>query len=269
MLTVSNYARLTLATLAVAGCPLAASAQSVEPPQQIYAQYSGSVLILKVADISLSAAFQDGTYSAAATFESGGLLRWFDDTNIEATTSGYRAPDSLRPYRYEHVNHASNKGRVVGINFDDGVAMPDVQPPFGSMGEPPANDEERAGALDPISTLLGLMLSIQSDDADICQGRLPVFDGKARYDLRFNNVGPDDVRTRGWSGEAIRCQAFIEPISGYDEGDRPDEQETNRPVTIWLAPIESVYVPVRFRAQTRIGSINITATQLYAGDASQ
>jgi hypothetical protein len=269
MLTVSNYARLTLATLAVTGCPLAASAQSVEPPQQIYAQYSGSVLILKVADISLSAAFQDGTYSAAATFESGGLLRWFDDTNIEATTSGYRAPDSLRPYRYEHVNHASNKDAwSASISMTASPCRTSSRPSAPWANRPPMMKNAQ-GALDPISTLLGLMLSIQSDDADICQGRLPVFDGKARYDLRFNNAGPDDVRTRGWSGEAIRCQAFIEPISGYDEGDRPDEQETNRPVTIWLAPIESVYVPVRFRAQTRIGSINITATQLYAGDASQ
>lgn len=269
MLTVSKQACTAIAALVMASVPVTAQAQSVEPPEHLYVRYSGSVLILKVANISLTAGFNDGVYSAAATFESGGLLRWFDDTNIEATSNGYRQPDALRPYRYEHVNHASNKGRVVGINFEDTVAQPDVQPPFGSMGEPPASDEERAGALDPISTLLSLMTALPSDENGVCEGRLPVFDGKARYDLRLNNLGPDDVRTRAWSGEAIRCQAFIEPISGYDEGDRPDEEETRRPVTIWLAPVDGVHVPVRFRAQTQIGAITVQATQLYAGDATQ
>jgi len=269
MLTVSKYARTAFAALAMTSLPAVAQAQTAEPPEHLYVRYSGSVLILKVANISLTAGFNDGVYSAAATFESGGLLRWFDDTNIEAISNGYRREDALHPYRYEHINHASNKGRVVSINFDDDVAMPDVQPPFGSMGEPPASDEDRDGALDPISTLLSLMTALPSDENGVCEGRLPVFDGKARYDLRFNNLGLDEVNTRAWSGEAIRCQAFIEPISGYDPGDRPDEDETNRPVTIWLAPMDGVHVPVRFRAQTRIGAITIQATQLYAGDATQ
>lgn len=263
-----NTAILTAAASLIA-LTAPARADVSAPPEQVYAEYAGSVFFLKVADISLSAAFQDGTYSAAATFQSAGLLRWFDDTDIEAVTSGYRGAQGLTPYRYQHTNHASNKDRVVGINFENGAAIPDVNPPFGSMGEPPASDEERAGALDPISVLLGVMMSLPADADGVCAGRLPVFDGKARYDLRFENAGMDEVRTQGWRGEAVRCQAFVEPISGYDPGDRPSEEETAQPVTMWLAPLGDVYVPVRFRAQTQIGSINIQATRVYAGEASQ
>jgi len=260
----------TLASaLTWAGAASGAMANPEAMPEQVYAEYSGSVLFLKVADISLSAAFQDGTYSAAASFQSAGLLSWFDDTDIQATTSGYRTPSGLAPYRYEHTNFASNKGRVVGIDFIDNVATPDVQPPFGSMGEPPASDADRAGALDPISTLLGLMMNLPTGETDVCQGRIPVFDGKARYDLRFNNAGPDTVSTRGWRGEAIRCQAYLEPISGYDEGDRPGEEDIARPITMWLAPFDGLHIPVRFRAQTQIGSISIQASRVYAGAASQ
>jgi len=260
-------------TLAMAGAlslgAATAWADTPAAPEQLYVEYTGSVLFLKVADISLSAAFSDETYSAAASFQSAGLLSWFDDTDIEATTSGYRVETGLSPYRYEHTNHASNKGRVVGIDFEDGTAMPDVQPPFGSMGDPAATDEERAGALDPVSALLQIITAIPSSETGQCEGRVPIFDGKARYNLRLNNVGTDEVRTRGWRGEALRCQAFIEPISGYDEGDRPSEDDTNRPVTIWMAEIEDILVPVRFRAQTEMGSINIVASRVYAGAASQ
>ncbi len=238
-------------------------------PEQVFAEYSGSVLFLKVANISLSAGFDDETYSAAAAFQSAGLLSWFDDTDIKATVSGYRTGSGLGPHRYEHTNFANDKGRVVGINFPAGTAVPHINPPFGSMGEPPASDAERAGALDPISALLGLMMSLPVDESGVCRGRIPVFDGKARYDLRLHNAGLDDVRTRGWRGEAIRCQAYVEPVSGYDEGDRPSEDDTARPVTIWLAQIGEMYIPVRFRAQTRLGSINVRARRVYAGAALQ
>ncbi|MEQ8404088.1 MAG: DUF3108 domain-containing protein [Oceanicaulis sp.] len=256
-------ASLTLAALPAAGAQLAPSDPGgVEPPGELYVEYSGAVYFLSVADISLNARFSEVDYSAAATFQSAGLLRWFDDTNIEATAVGYRGEAGLRPYRYEHINYASDKGRVVGIDFPERVATPDVNPPFGSMGEPPASDEERAGALDPISVMLGLALAMPGDRDEPCSGTLPVFDGKARYDLRFENQGLDSVRTRAWRGDAVECHAYLEPISGYDPGDRPSDEETENPVRIWLAPINDVYVPVRFRAATQIGDINVSARRI-------
>ena len=262
-----------LAVVSAGLSPAAASdaaedaAASSAGPIQVYVEYGGSVYFLRVADITVSAAINPDSYAAAATFRSAGLLRWFDDTDIEATATGYRRPDGFAPLRYEHVNHASNKGRVVGIDFQDGVALPDVQPPFGSMGEPPASDAERAGAIDPISTILSLMTRSFSQDAAVCEGRAPVFDGKARYDLVFRNAGRERVRTEAWRGYAIECQAYLEPISGYDPGDRPSEAETERPVTIWLAPIGDIHVPVRFRARTQIGGVTIQASRVFVETA--
>jgi len=237
----------------------------IEPPAELFVEYTGAVYFLSVANISLSARFSDVDYAAASTFQSAGLLRWFDDTNIEATAIGYRGEAGLIPYRYEHINFASDKGRLVGIDFPDNVAMPDVSPPFGSMGQPPATDAERAGALDPITVMLGLSLAMPGDRETPCTGTLPVFDGKSRYNLRFENAGLDQVRTRAWRGEAVRCRAYVEPVSGYDPGDRPTEEEIARPAHIWLAPINDVYVPVRFRAATQIGDINVTATRITLG----
>ncbi len=256
-------AGLVLTGVQSAGAQLApAQPGGVEPPAALYVEYSGAVYFLSVADISLNARFSAVDYSAAATFESAGLLRWFDDTNIEATATGYRGDAGLLPYRYEHINYASNKGRVVGIDFPGRVATPDINPPFGSMGEPPASDAERAGAMDPVSVMLGLALAMPGDRDTPCSGTLPVFDGKARYDLRFENRGLDEVRTRAWRGSAVECHAYLEPVSGYDEGDRPTEEETAEPVRIWLAEFGDIYVPVRFRAATQIGDINVSARRI-------
>ena len=103
-------------------------------PAELTVAYSGALYFLPVADISINVIYPEGTYSASATFQSAGLLRWFDDTNIEAGVSGYREGRVLQPWRYQHLNYASGTGRIVGIDFPEGLAEPDINPPFGSMG---------------------------------------------------------------------------------------------------------------------------------------
>jgi hypothetical protein len=257
-----------LATIAAAWAP---PADSAALPEQIHVEYSGSVLLtVPVATITISAWLYEETYAGAASFRAGGLLRWFDDTDIVASTTGYRNSSgrALSPWRYEHMNHASGSNRTVGINFAEGVAVPDVTPPFGSMGDPPASDAERAGALDPVTVMLSLMMS-QPHGERPCEGRLPVFDGRARYDLRLEAGETEHLTLRGYRGDALRCRAYIEPVSGYPEGKRPTPEDVARPVNIWLAEMDGAWVPVRFRARTRIGDINIVATRVYAGPMVQ
>lgn len=99
-----------------------------------------------------------------------------------------------------------------------------------------------------------------------CSGRVPIFDGRARYNLRLENGGMSTVSTRAYSGDALVCRAYVEPISGYEEGKRPTEDDTRRPVTMWLAQHGDIWVPVRYRANTRIGNLTINATHLRVGD---
>ncbi len=262
-LALCAFASTLALSSAATGDDIDTAPQGVTDFGQLYVEYAGSVLFLNVADITVNARITESSYSAAATFTTAGLAAWFDDTDIAATTVGYVNGSGLEPWRYQHTNFASNKGRVVGIDFREGMAVPDVNPPFGSMGEPPASDEDRQGAIDPITVLLNVALALNfENEGQTCNGRMPIFDGKARYNLRFVNVGLDEVRTRAYRGNALRCQAFLEPISGYDLDDFPTDDEIRRPVTMWLAPIDGAHIPVRFRANTAIGSINIQARQL-------
>lgn len=232
----------------------------------ITVQYSGSVMIFQVADIVVNGQFAPGDYSASARLTTAGLAALFSDADIEAGVSGYRHGRKLQPWRYSHYNHASSKNRTVGIDFPDGVATPDINPPFGNMGEPPANEEERRGAADPLSTLLAVGLGAAASDDSLCDGRLPVFDGRARYNLRFEDGGTDRVRTRAWSGEAQVCHAYYEPISGYEADEFPDEDTISHPITFWLAPVHDgdIYVPVRIRTNAGFGGVTISARSIQA-----
>ena len=231
------------------------------PSTGLFMEYSGSVLIFQVAQLTINARLTEQDYSAVADFESAGLASWFDDTHIEANISGYIRDESMAPYRYEHTNHASSKGRIVGIDFPEGIATPDVTPPFSSMGEPPATEEERTGAIDPVSAILSLTIDVLNG-ADSCTGVREVFDGKARYNLRFESSGPDRVRTRAFNGDAEHCRAFLDPISGYDNDDRPTPEEVAKPIHVWLSEIDGHTVPVKFRADTQLGNVTISASRI-------
>lgn len=244
----------------------ATDAASGSSPIGITIQYSGSVMIFQVADIVVNGRFARDDYSASARLTMAGLAALFSDADIEAGVSGYRHGAQLQPWRYSHLNHASSKNRVVGIDFPDGVATPDIDPPFGNMGEPPANADERRGAVDPLSTLLSIGLGAAANGESLCEGRLPVFDGRARYNLRFEDGGTDRVRTRAWSGDAQVCHAYYEPISGYEADEFPDEETISHPITFWFAPLHDgdIYIPVRIRTNAGFGGVTVSARSIQA-----
>lgn len=245
-----------------AGANTAAAAASA--PMGITVQYAGSVMVFQVANIVVHGQFATDDYQASARFTAAGLAALFTDADIEAGVSGYRDGHALQPWRYSHLNHASNKNRVVGIDFPDGIATPDVNPPFGNMGEPPATDEERRGASDPLSALLSMGLGAASSGDSLCDGRLQVFDGRARYNLRFEDGGTDRIRTRAWSGNAQVCNAYYEPISGYEADEFPSEDDISHPITFWLAPVHdgAFHVPVRIRTNAGFGGVTVTARSI-------
>ncbi|MCW5724167.1 MAG: DUF3108 domain-containing protein [Maricaulaceae bacterium] len=266
MLTGAAAAALLLggAAAGARGVSGAAGAVEARPTATVNVRYTGSVMIFNVADIHVASRFEPEVYRATARFRTAGLASLFSSTDIEANVSGYRNGRGLVPWRYQHRNHAGSRNRLVEVNFPNGVAEPNINPPFGSMGDPPASPEERAGAMDPISALFSIALGATATNGELCRGRAPVFDGRARYNLRLEPGGTERVRTRAWSGDAVVCRAFYEPVAGYEEGKRPTDADIAQPIVMWLAPINGgeMHFPVRFRANAAYGGATIEARSM-------
>ena len=231
---------------------------------RIEAQFSSSVLIFKVGEIVLSARLREETYSANTHIEAAGLAALFTDFDIRAEVSGVRGLTGARPDHYTHIERTGDKVRAVEMSYDQQIAEIEVDPPFGSWGQPPATLGQRAGTVDPMSALFLLSEMTASSSGDVCSGRIPVFDGKARYDLRLESDGYQSVRTRGWRGEALVCQVWYEPIAGYDPEDYPSEEELSHPLTVWLAPFQQgqIHIPVRLHTRAGFGGVTIQVTQI-------
>ena len=247
---------------AATGADAAASPAAVG--RVISARYSSSVLVFKVGAIALTAEIEPDRYAATTVVEAAGLAALFTDFDIHAEVEGRRSPDAMAPVRYGHVERTGSKVRAVDIRFVDQIASAEATPPFGSLGVPPATREQRTGVIDPISAIFLLSQSRPTDDASVCSGRLPVFDGKARYDLRLEAGGLETVRTPAWQGEALLCHVWYEPIAGYDPEDYPAPSDLRHPLDIWLAPFpeDGFYLPVRLHTRAGFGGITIEVVNL-------
>jgi hypothetical protein len=218
---------------------------------------NGYFLGVRVMKADLFTDFAGDAYEAGGVFRTAGLAGWLHDTDIEVDTFGTLGADGVEPRMYKHRNHASSKNRTVAIDFEGGVAEPVVTPDFGSHGDPPPSLEDLTGAIDPISTFVALVLKSGEQP---CRRTIRVFDGKQRYDLRFEEAGADDIDLRGYEGPALRCDVYYTPVSGFDPEDLADPEDYARPMTVWLANLgEGRWAPVRIRARVSGVAVSVEA----------
>lgn len=261
-LVVATCLGLVMATGAAGSDEAVPAPEIAEDAVRVSARYASSVLFFKVGEITLDARFGEAGYAAESYIEAAGLAALFTDFDIRAEVSGQGGNGAREPQIYEHVERTGSKVRSVRIEFSDIVARSEAEPPFGSLGVPPASDSDRTDVIDPMTAFFELSRRLEGGEG--CQGRLAVFDGKARYDLRLETVGTDRVRTRAWRGDALLCHAWYEPISGYDPEDYPSASELRHPLVLWLAPIagDSAYLPVRLHTRAGFGGVTIELTGL-------
>jgi hypothetical protein len=234
------------------GLSLAAGTARAQGPLEIDAEYSASVWAIPVGRVALSAELGENTYTARAVSQAAGLAALFSDVRIESEVAGAIEAGRARPQSYAHDEFNGAKHRRIDMSFDGRVARSVAAPDFSSWGEPPASEADRSGAIDPMTAVLMLAEAMTGDAP--CSGVLPVFDGRLRYDFDLRARGRETVRTRGWRGEALVCDAYYRPISGYTDEQRPEPRELRHPLTFWLAPLaDGRNLPVRIHTRAGFG----------------
>ncbi|MEE2526514.1 DUF3108 domain-containing protein [Hyphobacterium sp. HN65] len=229
----------------------------------IEADYSASVLIFRVGRVSLDADLGTESYAARAHVEAAGLAALFTDFSIDSDVEGVFTDAGPRPVNYGHIERTGDKTRIVGVDFNEGVARSTATPAFSSWGDPPASEADRTGVVDPMTATLLLSELVSVSTEQPCEGSIPVFDGKQRYDLNLVSRGTDTIRTRGYRGEVLVCDAFYAPISGYDTEDWPEPGETRHPLRMWIAPIaDGAFLPVRLHTRAGFGGVTVELRSL-------
>jgi len=232
------------------------------------AEYKATVAGFPVGHGNWVVEILDNSFTAAASGTTEGLMKFFTGARGTGTSRGTLTAKQLVPTNYtativddRHVDEVHIS--LAGGNVTDYTAEPPLLPLPERI---PVTDADRRGVVDPMTSALA-RVGGSSDpvNPEACQRKVPVFDGRVRYDLSSEFKRMETVKAdKGYEGPAVVCALYFIPISGYV----PDRAAIKylvelRDAEVWLAPIAGtrVLAPFYFSMPTPVGLGVLQATQ--------
>lgn len=231
-------------------------------PTEVTATYKLAFAGFDVGVYHFNAHFANGAYDAVANAEVSaffGAFKWAGNFSGK----GALEPAGLRPAAFE-MNYKKKKKLVsVKIGFAgravSAVALVPNKPPTPDTIK--LKPENLRNVFDPMAAMISVS---DANPSDACNRIIPVFDGKARYDLHFTFKGREPLTERRPSGqpkELIVCRVKYVPIAGHKPKDFTDPwiDYNNIEFALRAVPKAGVYVPYRITIPSPIGKAVMTA----------
>ena len=204
------------------------------------------------------------------------LLKWDGDISSNGRIKG----DKFQPVKFRNLDMWKDKPKETDLVFDNkGDIKAEFNPPNTDTGREIVTDQQKKGALDPITALLQMLGDVAVDDS--CTLTVPVFDGKRRFDLLGEDKGMEMVNEKDYgvySGRARKCSVDFNMIAG-DWTDRKKNRfwenengEKGRAAFhIWLARVapEMPELPVRLESTSPFGDIVAHLSQWHYATADE
>jgi hypothetical protein len=254
-------AATTAAMAAEASHPAAAAQGRLE------AEYVASLAGIPIGHGNWVIEISNDQYTVAASGATTGLVHFFTGAHGTSAVHGAVLGGQPVPASYGATINYDRKVDDVRLTLVGGnVTEYAVEPPLPPIPERvPVTEADRHGVFDPMTSMLN-RVSGNGDPVspEACNRKVPVFDGRVRYDLRSEFKRIENVKAEhGYQGPAVVCAVYFMPIAGYVP-DRPAIKYLVelRDAEVWLAPISGthVLVPFRFSIPTPLGMGLLQAT---------
>lgn len=241
--------RMVAALAAAIACAFTGAAQA----ETYRLNYEAAVLgVVVLGTVSYEVTANQNRYAVRANVRTSGLARLFDQTEINAATSGAVGANGLTWSRYDLSHAYAGKFRRTQLTRTGAGVEAQISPNYSNMGEPPASGAQRASSSDPLTAVFGLGRQIGA--ARACRAAVLVFDGRQHYRLAVSPIAQVEFSGGGYTGPALRCQLRYEPIAGFNM----TAQERSRIPAgeAWFAlPAQAEFAaPLRLTVPTPLGS---------------
>ena len=249
---------LRILVLACAGA-LFASAAAAETYRLNY-----DVAVLGVVELGTASYEVTSTatrYAVRANVRTSGMARMFDQTEINAATSGSVSPQGLAWTRYD-ISHAyAGKFRRTRLDRAAGVVTGQITPDYRDRGNPATTEAHQRSSYDPLSALFALGRQVGA--ARACRGSVLVYDGLQHYRLAVSGGSQSNFNGGGYNGAAVTCQFRYEPIAGFN---MTAQERAAIPVgeATFALPDQAVFAPpLRLSVPTPVGAavVNVRGYQ--------
>ncbi|MBN9525272.1 MAG: DUF3108 domain-containing protein [Alphaproteobacteria bacterium] len=218
--------------------------------------YSGGAQLMTV---DTQAVRQGEAYRGESTARSTGVFDFLMRLRSLNTVEGMIDGGVVMPRRFVTDADWRFSKRRVDITWNERrEAISVADPPPEADDRDPVEPAQTVGALDPLSAALAQVLYTADKP---CETRVPIFDGRRRYDLVMTLDGEDTFTPTDYTsftGKALRCAIRVERIAGYARSAEEQNREMDqRKTMLWVAryPDQRLLVPVRLVADSFFGSV--------------
>ena len=173
---------------------------------------------------------------------------------------------SPKPAAFSFDFKSSAKSGSTRMEFaDGGVTEIKNLPVTPNKGEAiPVREQHLKGVLDPLSAIMAMS---RGTSANPCERRVPIFDGKERFDLVLSPKGETKITEQqpsGQPGMAHVCRVRYLPIAGHKVDSDTKYMAANDAIEVMLRPIPSanVFVPYQVTIPTMAGTATIVSKRV-------
>ena len=201
-----------------------------------------------------------GSYRIATDMRTRGLADFFIGMKLDSQAVGrLQSGGELLPFRYLNQAKFGRRERSVLVEpKGDGLFRVETTGREEAEERTPIPAGSLRGAIDPLSAILRASRTVAGTGS--CQQRVPVFDGRRRYDLVFTDEGQRQLTPSSYSafaGPARLCRVRQERIGGFVKD--AHEKELGRESVLWIAaPMRGAPpVPVKLELDTSWGWLTV------------
>jgi hypothetical protein len=255
----------SLALLALAGAVPAAAAGSQGWPANVRALYDVNFNGFSVGSFEFQAQAEAQAYTLTGNASLSillGAITWTGATR----SSGMIVDQAPKPAAFAFDVKAGSRASTTRMGFSDGIVTSVLhQPPAPPKPDTiPVREQHLQGVVDPLSAM---MLLSRGTGANACERRIPIFDGRERFDLVFSRKGEMRITEQQPSGQpalAQVCRVRYLPIAGHKVDSETKFMASNEDIEVVLRPVPSVgmFVPYQITIPTMVGSAVLTAKRV-------
>ena len=256
---------LSLALAAVAGSPRTAAAEAW--PATVRAVYDINFNGFNVGTFEFESQAEQQSYTLLANARLSVLLGAFTwDGAIRSFGLIGPVPQAPKPASFTFDFRSNLRAGSTRLGFADGtvtnIAHLPPEPPKPDIV--PLREQHLKGVIDPLSAI---MMISRGSGANPCDRRIPIFDGKERFDLVFSFKRNMQVVEQAPSGQpaiAHVCRVKYLPIAGHKVDGDTSFMAANNEIEVALRPVPSanVFIPYQVTIPTMAGGATIVSKRV-------
>ncbi len=238
---------------------------AAEPwPASVRALYDISFNGFSVGTFEFESQAESESYTLTASARLSMLLGAFT-WNGETRSFGLLGSQLPKPAAFTFDFKSNTRTGSTRLGFSDGTVINvSQQPPVvTTVPTVPLRSQHLRDVVDPLSAIMVL----SRGGTGPCDRRIPIFDGKERFDLVFSHKGEMRVAEQSPSGQpavAHVCRVRYLPIAGHKLDNETSFMASNTGIEVVLRPVPSanVLVPYQVQVPTLAGTAVITSKRI-------